>query len=105
MTPVSAQTTDRARKNHQAILRGLVSAGQVTVAKELQTSESTISRLKSDGDLERAAVFLAAMGLKVVPIAMRCYEPSVIQAIFVLARRKLERISDPGVELSWEDGE
>ncbi len=100
MLTSSSYLTDRARKNEAAILQGLASAGQATVARELDVSESKVSRLKSDGEIRRIATMLAAMGLKVVPQSYRCAKPEVIEAAMVFARAALANDSN---ELVWDD--
>lgn len=65
MTSRSHDFDALARDNETAMLRALASAGQKRVAETLELSESTVSRWK-EGDLEKTAKSLAAMGLKVV---------------------------------------
>lgn len=105
MDALSLSHDVRARKNLSAVLQASASVGGVAIAKALDVSEATVSRMRSDGDLERYCTLLAVCGLKVVPITMKCYDAEVIGAIFVLARRNLERIQDPHIELSWGDDE
>lgn len=107
MTPASDQCAAQSRKNLRAILQGLASIGQGTVAAALSVHESTISRMKEpqkDGrksQLEELAILLATCGLKAVPAAFRCYEPRTIEAILILAREKLNRLGSV-TELEWE---
>lgn len=78
-----------ARKNEATILQSLAMTRQNVVAEQLHLSESTVSRMK-DGELAFMAKTLAAMGLKVVPITATLYDPEEINALLVLARRRLE---------------
>ena len=66
MTSLSPEAVEIARKNEAAMIRALASVGQKRVAEQLGISESTVCRWK-DGDLEKTARSMAAMGLKVVP--------------------------------------
>ena len=93
---------ERARKNFSAIYQRLSSVGQVNVAKALDISEPTMSRLAEQS--ERIARMLEALGLKVVPVEMKCYDPKVIQAILTLAQCQLGNATDVE-KLQWEDHE
>jgi hypothetical protein len=73
MNPVSAQVTERARKNHTLILQRLASVGQSQLAQALGVSESAVSRMK-DKELADLSKLLAVLGLKVVPLEMRCFD-------------------------------
>jgi hypothetical protein len=79
----------------------LSSVGQARAAEALQTSESTISKLKS-GELEMLAKLLAAIGVKCVPEHLRCYEPKQMEAILTLAKARLAQI-DSTEQLAWEE--
>jgi transcriptional regulator with XRE-family HTH domain len=104
MTTVSIGQLERARKNFSAILSRLASVGQSNVAKELGVAESTISRLKSEGDLEQFAKLLAAVGLKAVPVELRCYDPKDIDPLLQLARRHLAQVAS-AEQLAFDDPE
>ncbi|PRC93072.1 CII family transcriptional regulator [Solimicrobium silvestre] len=92
MNPLSAEDVERSRKNHAIILSRLASVGQSTVANGIGVHESTISKMK-DGDLERFAKIAAVLGLKVVPVEMKCYPADKMDAILILARSNLNEIS------------
>ena len=79
----------RSRKNLQVVLNALMSKGQVHVAEAIGVHESTVSKMK-DGELERVAQMLAAMGLQVVPESSRHYAPDEIAALRTLARKGLD---------------
>lgn len=101
MKPVSASVNERSRKAHSLVLQRLASVGQGTVAEMIGTSESTISRFVNT-DLERSCQILAALGLKVVPIELRCYEPRKIAILMELARDHLNQL-ETVEQLSFDD--
>lgn len=78
---LSQDEIERSRKNFAAILKGFSSVGQVHVAKAIGKHESTISKMISDGDLERFAQILAKIGLKVVGTEYRCVDPKTMETI------------------------
>lgn len=81
----------RARKNEAQILQRLLRIGQSVVAQRMGVSESKVSRFKN-GELAEMAAFLAALGLKVVPEDVKCFEPKKIGAILELAKAHLQSI-------------
>lgn len=101
---------ERARKNLALILTRLSSAGQARAAEACGVSESTVSKMKTPqgeqklSDLELLARLLAFLGLKVVPIEMRCFNPQQIGAVLALAKAHLAKIDGPD-QLLWEDPE
>jgi hypothetical protein len=100
MKPVSSAVGERARKFHALALQRVASVGQTSIAEQLQVSESTVSRFVS-ADLERACQVMSILGLKVVPIDMKCYPKDQIEAIFTLARASMNRVDDVE-QLSFE---
>lgn len=100
MTAVSSAVAEKARKFHSLALQRVASVGQTNIATQLQVSESTISRFVS-ADLERACEVMAILGLKVVPVDMKCYPKDQIEAIFTLARASMNRVEDVE-QLSFE---
>jgi len=93
---------ERARKNHSAILTGLARVGQNTVATALDVDESKISKMKSGGDLQQLATLIAALDLKLVPAASRCFNPKEIETILWQAQQYLARIGSVD-QLQWDD--
>lgn len=71
----------RANRNLQAILHALAERSQVKVSELLGVSESTVSRT----DKGQIADFLAACGLKAVPLQMQCFDPEYVKALKVMA--------------------
>ena len=101
MAAVSASPDERARKIVALIFQRLSSVGQATLAEALGTSDPTISRWKTE-QVEFTAKALAALGIKVVPLEMRCFDPQQISAILVLAKERLSQIENAD-QLAWED--
>lgn len=85
-----------ARKSQATILQRLASVGQKPVADALAVSEATISRLKSEG-VESFTAFLAALGLKVVPEAHKCFAPEYVENLRYFALRGM--IADDGTPI------
>ena len=98
MDTLSAEQTGTARKINATLLQRLASVGQNRVATALGQSESTVSRWK-DGELEKLASLLAVLGLKVVPVNQKCFDPQYIEALRMLARQALD---EPAHALEWE---
>lgn len=101
MSTVSSAIAERSRKAHSLALQRLASVGQAEVARQLDTSESTISRHVSD-HLERACAILVSVGLKVVPAEMQCFPPRKVAILMELARDHLNQLEHVD-QLSWED--
>lgn len=101
MTTSCATPDERTRKNVAAIFQRLASIGQSELARALNVSEATISRWKSE-QAEQCARALTALGLKVVPIEMRCFDPKKIDAILQLAKSHLADI-EKSEQLAWDE--
>jgi transcriptional regulator with XRE-family HTH domain len=101
MAALSLQPDERARKNLALILQALATAGQAELAKILEVSESTLSRMK-DGDIPQMAKLLAHCGLKVVPNEYRCEDPAYLAAIELLASKYMAGVSDPAPKLKQD---
>jgi len=99
--PVSPNSDETARKNERLILRGLASCGQAPVAQALAVSESTVSRWK-DGEIARWAQCLALLGLKIVPMEYRCYDPKTLEALLTFARQRMDQLESVE-QLPWEE--
>lgn len=99
MSAVSLPPPERARKNERTILSALASAGQRNLAKDMGIDESTVSRMKQ-GDITTFSTVLAHLGLKAVPVSMRCYSPEYVEALQTLAR---VGIRHEGPRLDWEE--
>lgn len=74
---VSTDPAAKARKTQTTILQRLAQQGmQGRIAAQLQVDDSTVSRWK--GDLERTAMILTHLGLKVVHDDKVCVPPGEI---------------------------
>ena len=79
-----------ANKNETAILRALAAAGQKNVAEALGVSESVMSRMKSGGELAKAADLLAVLGLELHDAGSLHMRREVADSLRVLAALGLE---------------
>lgn len=77
---VSDEIAELTRKNESGILHRIRMMKGVNVAKRLNTSEATVSRM-SDWEVTRMSQILAAMGLKAVPIELRCLPAAQMEMI------------------------
>lgn len=59
--------------------------GQIRVAEALDTSEATVSKWKSQGDLARFARMLAFLELQIVPVAAVHVDPAWLDAVLRLS--------------------
>lgn len=66
MAEVSPELAARARKIETHLRNQLAEVGQSRMAERLHIAESTVSRWK-DGQIEPISIYLASLGLKVVP--------------------------------------
>lgn len=66
ISELSRDLQETARKNEQVLLNRLSELGQKEVGEKVGASESTMSKLKSEGRIEFFAVFTAVMGIKLV---------------------------------------
>jgi len=86
------EISTRSHKNQSAILQRLSSVGQARLAETLGCHESKISRMKDkDGEIEKMARILSALGLQVVPADMKMYPDDQIDALFTLLRAHMNR--------------
>jgi hypothetical protein len=103
MTEVSTSQRESVRKIESSVLQRLSTVGQVTVAKAMDVSESTVSRLK-DGQITVVSQLLAALGLKLAPADFKVVDPARAQAMYTLYEAAMSRMSNP-CDLLWEDSE
>lgn len=92
--------TARANKIEQTILHALAETGQSTVAQQIEVNESTVSRAKAD--IQLMAKIMAACGLKVVPVTVRCFNPKYIESLQHLAREHLNSDGEIKTALDWD---
>jgi transcriptional regulator with XRE-family HTH domain len=93
----------RAHKNETLVLHTLQRVTGKAVAEIMEVSETTVSRFKN-GELKEWAAFLAALGLKIVPSSLKCYDQKEIEAVLLFARRYMSEMKDVD-QLTWEDQE
>jgi len=98
MNAVSVPPSERARKTVQLALQRLQEPGTgVAVAAAMGVSESTVSRIKTER-LEEVSLFLACLGLKVVPSEFKCVDAAAY-AFLTAAHEKVMRRAP---ELIWD---
>lgn len=100
MAQLCQEQIERARKNERIILMTLASAGQRPIADVLGIDESTVTRMK-EGQIERMSQMLAVLGLKVVPVDVKCFDPATVGMLLELARARLNNI-DRADKLAWD---
>lgn len=101
MQQSSLTPAERARKTHSTVLQALSRPGtQAALAVALGVSESNISRLKNE-HLEPVCQLLAHLGLKLVPSDAMVCSRDTANAIFHLARARLNTAS--GADALAED--
>lgn len=83
------------------IFQRLSAVGQVAVSEAIGTSEASVSRLKEQ--VPQFAGMLARLGLKVVPVDMRCYDERTLASILELAKQRMAQIESPQqLAQDWE---
>ena len=79
----------------QLALQALQEPGKAAaVAAAMGTSDSTVSRIKTDR-LEEVLIFLSHLGLKVVPAEFKCVEPSA----YAFLTQTFERVQSKAPQL------
>lgn len=102
MTAALATPEERARKATSIVLQRLSPDGtQRNLAQVLGVSEATVSRMKEH--VEPTMRLLAQLGLKIVPIEMKCYAPREIDAMFILAKANMNRAETVDDVLRWDE--
>lgn len=97
MPAAYVHASETARKTRAALLRGLASVGQSNVAQALGISETTVSRWKSDGEIDRISALLDLCGLKATPKDHKCYPPEYVEWLALgnkLAGRMVRGVDD-----------
>lgn len=98
---MNGSALERARKNARVLGQRVEACGIEPVADASGVGKSTISawfNINRDA-LGRA---LAAMGLKVVPVSMQCYDPKQIEALHTLAQLAMARMRSAD-DLTFEE--
>ncbi|MFG5779893.1 CII family transcriptional regulator [Comamonas sp. J-3] len=91
MAEVSQDVRESARKIETALRNALADMGQARVADKMNVSESTVSRMK-DADIEKFALFVAALNCSVVGKEQRVISASDLQVLKHLAARGLPHV-------------
>lgn len=88
------------RNMQSQILQAIDATGQQVVASCIGIDPTAITKMKSaqgtakHGDIERLCHILAVIGLKVVPVDMKCYDASKIDILFRLAKDNFQRLEE-----------
>ena len=91
MTEVSLDVRESARKIETTLRNALAEMGQARVADKMNVSESTISRMK-DADIEKFALFIAAINCNIVGKDQRVVSASDLQVLKHRAARGLPHV-------------
>lgn len=81
ISELSPELQEIARKNERLLLNRLSEIGQKEVGEQVGSSESSMSKLKSEGRLEFFAVLTAVMGLKLVDTEDLYCSPVIAEAM------------------------
>lgn len=101
MTHPAADPVLRARKITSTVIKSMHDGtSQAAVAAAMGMSESTVSRFISD-HLDKFALVLAHVGLKVVPAEACFYDPEYVQALRVLAGRAMR--AETPKQMEWDE--
>lgn len=99
MSELSLSPSEKARKAYTRVLQRLGESGtQRTLAQVLGTSETTISRIKTE-KLEDAIALMVHLGFSIVPPGMRCYPEEYVQALHTMAKLQMQQAAPT---LEWE---
>ena len=82
---------ERARKNARILGKHIEAAGIEPTAAFAGIGKSTVGAWFNE-NRDAMGKALAFVGLKVVPVDMRCYDPEQIEAIFTLAKTSVRRM-------------
>ena len=102
MSSVHRTPDETARKSVSLVLQRLAPDGtQRNVAQAWGVSESTVSRLKDQ--IEPVLKLCAQLGIKCVPVEMKCYSARELDAMFVLAKANMNRADTVDDVLRWDE--
>lgn len=109
MGKLSPEQEETARDFESLIFQYLSSAGQKYTAEAVNTSESAISRMKSekkensnDTEIMRFCKILSYIGLQIVPASAQCHPPEYIKALQTLSKLQLDAESKRPGKLGWD---
>lgn len=83
--------TEKSKIYESLILKHLKTVGLTPPALAMNVSETTVSRFQEE-KIPQLAVFLDALGLKVVPQSVKCYSPDVIDPYIKIAKQHLAKL-------------
>lgn len=100
---MNGNAIERARKNSRVLGQRVEACGIETVAAATGIGKSTVAAWfnQNRDALGRA---LAAMGLKVVPVSVQCYDPKQIEALLTMAQSAMARMRSAD-DLNFEEHE
>jgi hypothetical protein len=78
MTNATETPRDIARKGHSLALRRLAEKKATVVAREMDETDSSISKLKNE-QLEQCILLLAHLGIRLVPADAKCLSEQAYQ--------------------------
>lgn len=98
MSKLSQEQSAWSRNMQSQILQGIDVVTPTVAAECIGVDVSTISRWKDkDGRIASVCDLMAVLGLKVVPMDMKCYNPAKVEVLYALARDNLmksEQVDD-----------
>lgn len=92
---------ETARRNARLIGDRLSEAGIQPVADFAGIGKSTVHSWGSE-NRDALGRMLAFLGLKVVPVNMRCYDPEEVAALFAFAKKHMHRMQSAD-DLSFDE--
>lgn len=104
--PLSQELQARARRIETELFRRMRELGQAPIAEVCDVDVSTVSRLTGESKfgIAQFSRMMALLGLKAVPIEMKCYRPEEIEPYFQLAQQHMRRVNSVH-DLSDDDPE
>lgn len=93
MSKLSPEQVAWSRNMQSQILQAIDKQGQSVVADCIGVDSSTVTRMK-DAHIERVCNLMAVVGLKVVPMHMKCYNEQKIDILFRLAKDNFQRLEE-----------
>lgn len=91
MSEVSPDVRESARKIETQLRNALAEMSQARVADKMNVSEATVSRMK-DADIEKFALFMAAINVGVLPPGHRVISDRDLMALKHIAARGLPHV-------------
>jgi len=102
LAEVSADRSTRTHKTMSLVLKRAQTTANRRIAADLDIEESTLSRWRDD-HLPRAVEYLLAIGCKVVPAELKCYDESYIALLNYFAQIGMRHAVDAPRALEWDE--